>query len=118
MPWVEVIYKRDVNQGALDRLSRRIQAIIAGALHVPEHARAGLSPDDVEFDFREAGIRSKCEQVNIIIQANSYPEREVDINERVKKIAKEVCELLNGENDGVAIHGMVYIPTMRGFAEF
>lgn len=117
MPWVEIVHRWIADPLDLDRLSDEIQKIVSKALHVEENERAHLVPDDVEVEFREAGIRSKCKQINIIIQANAYPEREVNINQRAQQIADEVRKVWNRDSRNL-IHGMVYIPTMKGFAEF
>lgn len=117
MPWVEVVHKENIRPLVLDRLGSEIQEIVAKALHVQESERARLVPDDVEVEFRLANPRSRCRQINIIIQANAYPEREWDIKRRADQIAEKVsCVVNHGATE--LIHGLVYIPTMKGFAEF
>lgn len=119
MPWVDVVYKKGFSESTLNKLAEKLQEIVANALHVPSVKRANLSPNDVELFFREASPRDKCHSINILVHANDYPIRKDDIQERAARIAEEVDKIINwNAANPEKLHGIVYIPTMGGFAEF
>lgn len=120
MPWVKVVHTREVDNTTLNKLSAGLQEIVARALNVPEVKGAQLCAEDVELFFERADSRNKCKPLNILVLANFFEQRKVDLKERTAQMSKEIYSLLNEPMPYEQItHGFVYVRLGEaGFSEF
>lgn len=99
MPIVYLRYKQDrILRPTLDELVSRLPALVASALHVPgSDEDKHLVPSDVEVVVREVGLLDvNSLDLEIIIWANEYRDRRLNLEARKDAILEGVRACLNG----------------------
>ena len=96
MPLVVVTHEVGrVPPDMLIKLARALPEIVAQALNVEENEHARLTVADIEVRVQESGPYDfNVKDLEIIIWANDYPERLVNLDERKETILKGVREFL------------------------
>lgn len=97
MPQARVVYNGEyVGDVMLDILHRNLPHIVARALNSAEVADAALAknPNYVKVKFESAGKFYIGNALDVLILINFSHERRADLNERARKVAREVSELL------------------------
>jgi len=92
MPLVVVRYKEEqVLEDILTKLARELPDIVASALNTPEHKDGTLTPDDIEVWVQKSGKYDvNTKDLEIIIWANFYPERQTNLEGRKQTIIDDV----------------------------
>lgn len=92
MPLVVVQHKAGrLNEDMLQKLAESLPGIVANALNVKENEAARLTSSDVEVWVQESGkFDVNTKDLEIIVWANSYPERLSDLEFRKDVILKFV----------------------------
>ncbi|MDO8435907.1 MAG: hypothetical protein Q7S82_00780 [bacterium] len=103
-----------IDCGLLERLVDRLPGLVASALTC-EHPDGGLEAQDVEVWVQDFGPNDiNTTDVEIIIWANLYPERQANLDDRREKICKGVRLILPK-----MIKGFVWVILNPGsFGEF
>lgn len=119
MPIVLVRYKREyITDSLLVDLANFLPGAVSNALDVPNNEGARLRPSDIEVSLIQHGeFDVNVKPLEIIIFAHQFPERQQNIDERVKIISDMVKEFLAIRRPN--IRGFVWVllqPT--GFSEF
>lgn len=118
MPLVVVRYKPDrVSDHAMEALTGALPEIVALALHVEEDPEAHLSAEHVMVDTQEIGryvVNANC--FDISIDANEYPGRLANLDERRQAIAVAVRGVLANYGD-LNLTGGVWVRLIRGSYE-
>lgn len=96
MPLVVIQHKAGrVLDDMLSKLSQAMPEIVASALDVEENKSARLTPNDVEVHVQESGkFDVNTKDLEIVIWANSYPERLKNLEQRKEAIIQGVRTFL------------------------
>lgn len=117
MPLVVVRYKSDrVSAPVMVRLTGALTDIVAVALHVEEDPEAHLAVDDIFVDTQEIGrfaVNANC--IDISIDANEYPGRAVNLDERRQAIVAAVRVVLADYDLNITVG--VWVRLVRGSYE-
>ena len=92
---------------------------VAAALTVPGVNGAGLSHDEVEVNFISGDPEDRCHEydVQIIVFANHFKEREENLQERTDKIKIKLSRLFMKQR--IKVKGFLYVRLApAGFSEF
>ena len=123
MPFAKVMFDEEkVGERDLRKLGELLPYIIAKHLGIGGTS-ANLSPGDIEIEFSSFGpfdIHSK--DVQIIIWANEYPERAVDLDARRRAISDHLAHSMSSGSTGInsrRINCFVWILLQQGsYSEF
>ena len=109
MPLVVVNHKRDrVLQSMAYKLAQVMPEIVACALDVRENEEAHLMAGDIEVWVRESSLYDvNVKDLEIVIWANHYPERQANLADRKEVILNGVREFLRDYDYN--IYGFVWV---------
>lgn len=96
MPLVVINYKAGrLPEDLIRSLALEIPDIVASALSVEENPEARLGPEDIEVRVQESGkMDVNAKDLEIVIWANSYPERLLNFAERKDMILVDIRAFL------------------------
>ena len=96
MPLVVVKHKAGrILPGMLEKLGQAMPEIVASALDVKENPEAHLTAEDVEVWIRESGPYDiNVKDLEIVIWANTYPERLANLSDRKEAILQGLLKFL------------------------
>lgn len=117
MPLVVVRYKSDrVPDHVMLALTGALPGIVATALHVADNPEAHLRVDDIFVDTLEVGrfaVNANC--LDISIDANEYPGRAVNLDERRGVIVGDIRRVLADYDQNITCG--VWVRLVRGSYE-
>lgn len=116
MPLVVIQYKDGyLNKDMVRGLAESMPRIVADALDAgsPENREAYLSSSDIEVWVQESGkLDVNTRDLEIIIWANSYPERLVNLEQRKNAVIRDVRHVLGNYDRNLS--GFVWVLLQPG----
>lgn len=116
MPLVVIQYKRAfLYKDSVHKLAKKLPEIVADALDAGQggNKEASLFPREVEVWVQESGaLDVNTRDLEIIIWANSYPERLKNLEQRKNKIVRGVRKVLGTRNSSLS--GFVWVLLQPG----
>ena len=114
MPLIVLNWGSGMNDGVLNKLINNLRGLVADALTC-ENPDGKLTPADVELWSRQRnGSDRGLKDLQIVVFANDYPERRVNLDDRQKMLKDSIRKLLPPD-----VHGWVWIRLApSSFGEF
>lgn len=111
MPLVVVQYKAGlIAEEVVARLAKLLPLVVGRALDAPESQDSRLTPGEVEVWVQESGrLDVNTKHLEILIWANSYPERLRNLGERRDAILQGVRSFLRAFPNGYVLNFSVSV---------